>query len=80
MYVPGGNMARAMPQIQAHYDGRAKSRRENARSRWEGQLGCMIHSQLRWTRPLASDPWTCPPFSWRLRAAARRLAATELKS
>ncbi len=35
-----------------------------------------IYSQLRWTRPLPSGPWTCPPYSLRLRSA-RRLAATE---
>jgi hypothetical protein len=35
-----------------------------------------IYSQLRWTRPLPSGPWTCPPYQLRLRAA-RRLAATE---
>jgi hypothetical protein len=56
--------------------GGAKSRREHARSRGEGQLGCKIYSRLRWTRPLASCPWTCPPAPRRLRAA-RRLAATE---
>ena len=34
-----------------------------------------IYSQLRWTRPLPSGPWTCPSYPLRLRAA-RRLAAT----
>ena len=35
-----------------------------------------IYSQLRWTRPLPSGPWTCPPYPLR-RRAVRRLAATE---
>ncbi len=40
--------------------GGAQLRLEHARSRGEGQLECKIYSQLRWTRPLASGPWTCP--------------------
>jgi hypothetical protein len=55
--------------------GGAKSLREHARSRGEGQLGCKIYSRLRWTRQLASGPWTCPPAPRRLRAA-RRLVVT----
>ncbi len=47
--------------------GGAQLRREHARSSWEGQLECKIYSQLRWTRPLASGPWTCPPAPRRVR-------------
>jgi hypothetical protein len=54
----------------------AQLRREHACSGGEGQLECKIYSQLCWTRPLASGPWTCPPAPRRL-CAARRLAASE---
>jgi hypothetical protein len=40
------------PEI-VHRDGGAKSRRANARSRGEGQLGCMIHSESRRLRAFA---------------------------
>jgi hypothetical protein len=42
-----------------------------------GRCACRkIYCQLRWTRPLPSGPWTCPPAPRRLRAA-RCLAANE---
>ncbi len=52
--------------------GGAQLRREHASSSGEGQLECKIYSQLRWTRPRASCPWTCPPAPRRVRGACAR--------